>query len=92
MKPENWVPLKYFVFVKDSFDKNFQTTVQIEDPHSPRSLGYVPWFLENPNDPSPIFYSWAIDTRLVPVNVGILQPTNLLDKTTNLLHINGNKW
>lgn len=79
-KIENWVPLRYFVFKDGSFDENFQTRVEVPEPHSPRSLGYMSgwseWFRMYPDDDSPIFFSWAIDTRMIPVDVEILQPEN----------------
>jgi len=75
---ENWIPLRYFVFTEESFDENFCSRVQVADPHSPRSLGYMSgwgeWFHKYPEDDSPVFFSWAIDERKVPVNVEPLEP------------------
>jgi len=77
---ECWIPLRYFVFHEDSFE-NFQSRIQFPGPRSKRSLGYMAgwgeWFKIHP-EPVPLYYYWRLDTRLVPVNVEILKPKNLL--------------
>lgn len=77
---DNWVPVRFFVFKEDSFKADFTTSIMVPNAHSPRSLGYQQgwgkWFAEHPDDTSPVFYSWAIDERLLPVNVEILQQDN----------------
>ena len=71
-----WVPQRYFVFNDNSFS-NFLSTVQVPDPHSPRSLGYQfgwgEWWRQRPDDTSAVFFSWAIDTRSSPVSVEVLK-------------------
>ena len=55
----NYYPLRWFVFTKNSFDENFQTTIDLWDPRSQNSPG---WFYGWGDYPGvPIWYRWRLD-------------------------------
>ncbi|MGN0845902.1 MAG: hypothetical protein ACI4RA_00790, partial [Kiritimatiellia bacterium] len=52
-------PLRWFVFGPGSFDENFQTRIEISDPHSKSSPGYFNGWSDYPD--VPIFYKWKLN-------------------------------
>ena len=73
-----WMPLRWFVFREDSFTAEGLSRIEIEDPHSPDSIGYNTgwgrWWEENGfTDP---VYFWSIDTRLQPIGIEPLKQEN----------------
>ena len=76
---DNWMPLRWFVFREDSFTPEGISRIEIEDPHSPDSIGYNTgwgaWWEKNGfTDP---VYFWSIDTRLQPIGIEPLKQENL---------------
>jgi len=78
--PDNWIPVRFFVFDENSFTDDGRAQIQVDDPHSSASPGYTAgwgeWFRRHPEDTSPIVFGWNIDTRLMPITVEMLRPTN----------------
>ena len=75
---ENWMPLRWFVFHEDSFTAEGLSRIEIEDPHSPDSIGYnTGWgqWWEKHGLSDPVFF-WSIDTRLQPIGVESLKQEN----------------
>ncbi len=75
---ENWMPLRWFVFHEDSFTAEGLSRIEIEDPHSPDSIGYnTGWgqWWEKHGLSNPVFF-WSIDTRLQPIGVESLKQEN----------------
>ena len=82
----DWVPLRYFVFagtgtgssiVSTSFDSDFTTKVELIDPYSPYSLGAATgWQKALKTGWLPIFFSWALDDRSMPVSVETMEKEN----------------
>ena len=82
--PDNWVPLRWFVFDENSFyprgnAKEFQSVIDVRYPYtkeSPaQSYGLSEWMRVHAGETFPTFtYFWAIDDRLKPVTVEILKP------------------
>ncbi len=66
----------------DSAHAAFTADIEITDPHSTASPGYsAGWYdWEKEHGYTPIFHSWNIDTRLVPVGVEVLEKQNYLIK------------
>lgn len=73
----NWVPLRWFVFDKNSFDPTtFTSKIEVADPYSPMSPGYYDWhdwIIRHGWTPS-VWFGWAIDERMRPFEVEILKP------------------
>ena len=83
-----WVPLRWFVFGKDSFDADHVSRIEVKDPFSTSSpaspsgnSGWAGWATENP-DNKQAFYFWSLDTRIMPVTVEFLKQTNYYDWAT----------
>ena len=86
--PENWVPLRWFVFKPDSFYQpsdepahlRFTSDIELMDPYSKQSMGYgAGWYdwVQNHGGVRPqVFFSWAIDPRSRPVRVEVLERQN----------------
>ena len=78
MNEKNWVPLRWFVFDDNSFDSDFITKVEVKDPLGTESPGYgagwSDWVEEH--GATPIFFKWAIDTKLKPFTVELLKKEN----------------
>ena len=75
---DNWMPLRWFVFREDSFTAEGLSRIEIEDPHSPDSIGYnTGWgqWWEKHGFSNPAFF-WSIDTRLQPIGVEALKQEN----------------
>ena len=83
---KNRVPLRWFVFGRDSFGgaDGFTATIDVRDPwavDSPASeYGYQEWlrdyadeWLENNSSLPTIGYAWDIDERLKPISVDKLK-------------------
>ena len=77
---DSWIPLRWFVFDEDSFNKDtFISRVEVKDPLGTESPGYsagwYDWVQEHGY--SPVFFGWAIDTRLTPLgDAEIMTKTN----------------
>jgi len=83
-----WVPLRWFVFrcdddfVSTSFDENFETKIEIDDPYTPASPGYAAWrrwfelhggkFGQGCN----LFYFWSLDDVTKPIGFEMLEKEN----------------
>ena len=82
-----WVPLRWFVFGKDSFDSSHVSRIEVTDPFSsssPTAFGggtWAEWATAHP-DNKQAYYFWSLDTRIKPVNVEFLKQTNYYDKAT----------
>ena len=78
MNDRNWVPLRWFVFDDNSFDSDFITKIEVKDPLGTESPGYgagwSDWVEEH--GATPIFFKWAIDTKLKPFTVELLKKEN----------------
>ena len=75
---DNWMPLRWFVFHEDSFTPAGITRIEIEDPHSPDSIGYnTGWgqWWETHGLTNPVYF-WSIDTRKQPIGVEELKQEN----------------
>jgi len=74
----NWMPLRWFVFRENSFTEEGISRIEIEDPHSPDSIGYNTgwgqWWEKNGLS-NPVYF-WSIDTRLQPIGVEALKQEN----------------
>ena len=77
----NWVPLRWFVFGENSFDSNFVSKIEVKDPLGTDSPGYGAGWSEwvEKNGATPIFFKWAIDSRLKPFTVELLKEENYYD-------------
>lgn len=75
---DNWIPLRWFVFLPDSFDDDFVSRIEIKDPFGTESPGYSAGWYDwvQVHGPTPVFYRWAIDTRRKPFNVELLKKEN----------------
>ncbi len=58
---KDYYPLRWFVFGPDSFDSNFQATIDISDPHATGSPGYFNGWSDYPG--VPIFYKWKLNAE-----------------------------
>lgn len=90
----NWVPLRWFVFNKDSFyqpgdeavtngtAEAYTTKIEVDDPYSSKSPGYFEWhdWIERHGWTPPVFFGWAIDERLRPFQVEILKKNNYRER------------
>lgn len=78
---ENWIPLRWFVFNEDSFNEDFTTSVELKDPFGTDTPGYsagwYDWYMTH--GATPLFFSWAIDTRLRQFPVEALKEENHYD-------------
>ena len=77
---QKWVPLRYFIFTEGSFDANCRSTIEIPHPFSADSFSVnYGWraYSANPEKWT-IVYSWSIDSRIAPVAVETLAPTNAI--------------
>ena len=74
---DNWRPLRWFVFKEDSFRENGISRIEIDDPHSPDSIGYSYWsrWWNSGGTTEPVFF-WSIDTRLQPITIEVLKQDN----------------
>lgn len=84
--PEQWIPLRWFVFKPDSFyqpgeEKAFTSEIELIDPYGTETPGYgagwYDWVREH--GPTPIYYSWSLDTRLKPFGIEVLKKNNYYD-------------
>lgn len=78
---DSWIPLRWFVFNPDSFNEDFVSVIEVEDPFGTESPGYsagwYDWVREN--HMVPVFFSWSIDTRLRQFPVEDLKKENLYE-------------
>ena len=76
----NWIPLRRFLFTKNSFDSNFESMIEIDDPYSTASpgwnAGWADWVREH--GPTTIGYKWDISDRSWPESPEELQPDSTL--------------
>jgi hypothetical protein len=77
---DDWIPLRWFVFQKDSFrplaDPQYPgiSFIDVTDPHSPSSPGYgAGWYMYPEMSP---WFKWAVDDRLKPYTVESLKKDN----------------
>ncbi|MCR5413184.1 MAG: DUF2341 domain-containing protein [Kiritimatiellae bacterium] len=75
----NWIGQRWFVFTEDSFDDDHITRIEVLDPYSSDNYigveaGWYKWVQENGT--APVFYRWAIDTKLKPFTVELLKKEN----------------
>lgn len=88
--PNNWVALRWFVFYPDSFYQledaaeghvPYTTEIEVFDPYSTASPGYAAGWYDwvRDNHWCPVFFSWAIDTKLRPISVERLRRRNWYD-------------
>ena len=56
---DKFYPLRWFVFGPASFDENFQSKIEISDPHSKSSPGYFNGWHDYPD--IPVFYKWKLN-------------------------------
>ena len=84
--PEQWIPLRWFVFKPDSFyqpgeEKAFTSEIELIDPYGTETPGYgagwYDWVREH--GPTQIYYSWSLDTRLKPFGIEVLKKNNYYD-------------
>ncbi|MBO5647216.1 MAG: hypothetical protein J6S30_00405 [Kiritimatiellae bacterium] len=75
---QNWVPLRWFVFDDNSFDADFISKIEVKDPLGTESPGYGAGWSEwvEQHGQTPIFFKWAIDTKLKPFTVELLKKEN----------------
>jgi len=87
---DSWIPQRWFVFREDSFDSDtYISKVEVKDPFGTESPGYsagwYDWVQEHGY--SPVFFGWAIDTRLTPLgDAEIMTKTNYYNEVTNSGH------
>jgi len=79
-----WVPLRWFVFGQNSFTpagsgEEFQSSIEILDPYSTASPGYVHGWSEW-RDRANVFYSWTIEDGRNVYNIDTLCPTNWISQ------------
>lgn len=77
---QRWVPLRWFYFLPGSFDANNETEIEIWDPFDASHGGTTAGW-EKYKD-KPVFYSWAIDERNMPVTIEALAPDSTFSDTT----------
>lgn len=70
-----WLPLRDFTFKPGSF-KEYQSLIEISDPHSKASRAYYQQWNNFPD--APIYYRWDINEDVAPTGVNHLEPVNLL--------------
>ena len=81
----DWIPVRWFVFGPNSFrpldaaEDPGVSYIEVRDPHSPSSPAYWEGVKDWPD--APIFYRWAIDDRLKPVNVEMLKQDSFYTTT-----------
>ncbi len=74
--PEDWIPLRWFVFDENSFaplDGSADAgtaKIEVADPRTDKSPVYLDGFWRYPD--KNVFYRWAIDSRLKPYTVEML--------------------
>ncbi|MDO5320176.1 MAG: hypothetical protein Q4G65_16235, partial [bacterium] len=56
---DDYYPLRWFVFGPASFDENFQSKIEVSDPHSKSSPGYYNGWSDYPD--IQIFYKWKLN-------------------------------
>ena len=71
---KRWVPMRWFVFANGSFGPDNKTYIDIPNPYSQSSTGAALGWMDYPD--CPVWYMWDIDSRLSPVSVEVLHPTN----------------
>ncbi len=79
-----WVPLRWFVFDSNSFTpagsgEEFQSSIEILDPYSTASPGYVHGWSEWRGRAN-VFYSWTIEDGRNVYNIDTLCPTNWISQ------------
>ena len=79
-----WVPLRWFVFDRNSFTpagsgEEFQSSIEILDPYSTASPGYVHGWSEWRGRAN-VFYSWTIEDGRNVYNIDTLCPTNWISQ------------
>lgn len=91
LDPSNWVPLRLFVFNRDSFnrpgaaDPAYTAKIEIVDPYNPESQGYQAgwgeWLEKNGKgkDEIKVWNNWSIDERMRPAAVEVLRPDSLYE-------------
>ena len=80
---DDWLPLRFFVFVPGSFDSNFETQIELRDPYSEHSpgatYGWKAWV--DAYGYAPIFYRWTLRDRGSLIGTETLNPTNYYGTT-----------
>ncbi|MBQ8125970.1 MAG: hypothetical protein IJ173_08835 [Kiritimatiellae bacterium] len=75
---DDWLPLRWFVFDKASFDENFETRIEVTDPYSIYSLGWnygwKAWV--DQYGYAPVFFKWSLRQRGSLIGTETLNPTN----------------
>ena len=79
-EPRNWIPLRWFVFTKDSFDANYTSYIMFADPFSMESpagsAGWYDWKQEHGADTPNPFFKWDVNERIWPQEAEILKEAN----------------
>ncbi len=77
-RDDDWLPLRWFVFVPTSFDANFETQIEVKDPYSRSSPGWTygwkAWV--DQYGYAPVFFKWALRQRGSLIGTETLNPTN----------------
>ena len=72
---DNKVPLRHFVFNEHSFGANGLSRIEVFDPYSTLSFGYMSgwknWW--DKHGWCPVVYFWTLDTRLPQMGVEMLK-------------------
>ena len=75
---DDWLPLRWFVFDKASFDENFETQIEVKDPYSQSSPGWTygwkAWV--DQYGYAPVFFKWSLRQRGSLIGTETLNPTN----------------
>ena len=78
---DNKVPLRHFVFNEGSFGANGQSRIEVVDPYSTLSFGYMSgwknWW--DKHGWCPVMYFWTLDTRLPQMGVEMLKENSWYD-------------
>jgi hypothetical protein len=71
LRSESWIPLRWFTFDDNSFDENFISKIEVDDPYSTSSPGYAAgwydWVKEHGS--TPVFFHWDINTVVKPIAI-----------------------
>ena len=76
----NWIPLRWFVFTPGSFDANFESVIEVEDPFTLSSpgaaAGWAQWVKEH--GPTTLGWGWDISDRSWLISADELKPDSTL--------------
>ena len=75
--PDNWLPLRYFVFNEDSFDDDYSSEIEVLGYKSPDSPWYD-YYLKHLEDSEKypikaVYYQWRLNEWLMPKAVEMLK-------------------